>query len=139
MYFNDVPDDTTLIRWADTISAKPPEAYNQRATQFPPLGDLQFGLKIWLDVPEGGIVTHWFILEGNPSDKYKFILSLETHQLMFGQPPNQTSADRSIYSASNQHEAKHQNLKQVVLPKPGKKSEKRQQLEKQSWFRKARW
>ena len=33
VYFNDVPDDTTLIRWANLIAAETLAAYNQRVTQ----------------------------------------------------------------------------------------------------------
>lgn len=83
-------------------------------------------------------MTHWRILEGNPSDKLQFIPSLEAHHQLFERPPNQASADRGVYSAANEQEAKQLGVKRVVLPKPGKKSEKRKQHEKQSWFRKAR-
>ncbi len=99
---------------------------------------VEYGGKVWLDEVEGGLVTHWRVLEGNPSDKLQFIPSLEAHQKLFGQPPNQASADRGVYSTSNEQEAKHQGVKRVVLPKPGKKSKKRKQHEKQPWFRKAR-
>ncbi len=33
VYFEDVPDDTTLIRWANLITAETLAAYNQRVTQ----------------------------------------------------------------------------------------------------------
>ena len=33
VYFNNVPDDTTLIRWANLIKAESLEAFNQRVTQ----------------------------------------------------------------------------------------------------------
>ena len=33
VYFNDVPDDSTLIRWANLIAAETLTAYNQRVTQ----------------------------------------------------------------------------------------------------------
>jgi IS5 family transposase len=33
VYFNDVPDDTTLIRWANLVKAETLDAYNQRVTQ----------------------------------------------------------------------------------------------------------
>jgi IS5 family transposase len=99
---------------------------------------VEYGRKVWLDEVEGGIVTHWRVLEGNPSDTQQFIPSLEAHQRLFGRPPNQASADRGVYSASNEQEATRQGVKRVVLPKPGKKSDQRQQHEKQPWFRKAR-
>lgn len=99
---------------------------------------VEYGRKVWLDEVEGGIVTHWRVLDGNPSDKLQWIPSLDAHQQLFGKPPTQASADRGVYSAPNEAEAKRRGVKRVVLPKPGKKSEKRRQYEKQPWFRRTR-
>jgi len=99
---------------------------------------VEYGRKVWLDEVEGGIVTHWRVLDGNPSDKLQWIPSLDAHQQLFGKPPTQASADRGVYSAPNEAEGKRRGIKRVVLPKPGKKSEKRRQYEKQPWFRKTR-
>lgn len=99
---------------------------------------VEYGRKVWLDEVEGGIVTRWEVLDGNPSDKHQFIPSLDAHQQLFGKPPTQASADRGVYSASNERKAKARGVKRVVLPKPGKKSEQRRQYEKQTWFRRAR-
>ena len=99
---------------------------------------VEFGRKVWLDEVEGGIVTRWQVLDGNPSDKDQWLPSLDAHQQLFGKPPTQASADRGVFSADNEAEAKRRDVKRVVLPKPGKVSEKRRQHEKQPWFRKAR-
>ncbi|MGD9092725.1 MAG: ISNCY family transposase [Anaerolineales bacterium] len=99
---------------------------------------VEYGRKVWLDEVEGGIVTRWQVLQGNPSDKHQWLPSLQTHQQLFGKPPTQASADRALYSAPNEAEAQGQGVKRVVLPKPGKKSEQRRLYEKQPWFRRAR-
>ena len=99
---------------------------------------VEYGRKVWLDEVEGGIVTRWDVLDGNPSDKHQWVPSLDAHQQLFGKPPTQASADRGVFSADNEAEAKHRGIHRIVLPKPGKKSEKRCQHEKQPWFRKAR-
>ncbi|MFC1879658.1 ISNCY family transposase, partial [Chloroflexota bacterium] len=99
---------------------------------------VEYGRKVWLDEVEGGIVTRWQVLDGNPSDKLQWVPSLDAHQYLFGKPPIQASADRGVYSAPNEAEAKCRGVKYVVLPKPGKKTEVRRQFEKQPWFRKAR-
>jgi len=99
---------------------------------------VEYGRKIWLDEVEGGIVTRWKMLKGNPSDKDQWRPSLDAHQQLFGKPPTQASADRGVFSAPNEAHAKRRGVKRVVLPKPGKKSEKRRQHEKQPWFRRAR-
>ena len=99
---------------------------------------VEYGRKVWLDEVEGGIVTRWEVLDGNPNDKLQWVPSLDAHQQLFGKPPTQASADRGVFSADNETEAKNRGIKRVVLPKPGKKSEKRCQHEKQPWFRRAR-
>jgi IS5 family transposase len=99
---------------------------------------VEYGRKVWLDEVEGGIVTRWQVLDGNPSDKLQWVPSLDAHQQLFGKPPTQASADRGVYSAPNQAEAYRRGVKRVVLPKPGKKSEIRRQFEKQPWFRRVR-
>jgi len=99
---------------------------------------VEYGRKIWLDEVDGGIVTRWDVLDGNPSDKLQWVPSLDAHQQLFGKPPTQASADRGVFSTDNETEAKNRGVKRVILPKPGKKSEQRHQHEKQPWFRKAR-
>ena len=99
---------------------------------------VEYGRKIWLDEVDGGIITRWDVLDGNASDKLQWVPSLDAHQQIFGKPPTQASADRGVFSTDNETEAKYRGIKRVVLPKPGKKSEKRRQHEKQPWFRRAR-
>lgn len=99
---------------------------------------VEYGHKVWLDEVDGGIVTQWRVLDGNPSDKDQWIPSLDAHQQLFGKPPTQASADRGVYSKSNEIDAKDRGIHRVVLPKPGKKSDDRRQFERQPWFRKAR-
>jgi IS5 family transposase len=99
---------------------------------------VEYGRKIWLDEVDGGIVTRWDVLAGNANDKLQWVPSLDAHQQLFGKPPTQASADRGVFSSNNETEAKNRGIKRVVLPKPGKKSEKRRQQEKQPWFRRAR-
>jgi IS5 family transposase len=99
---------------------------------------VEYGRKVWLDEVAGGIVTRWEVLDGNPSDKNQWKPSLDAHQQLFGKPPTQASADRGVFSADNEAEAKRRGIQRVVLPKPGQKSEQRRQRERQPWFRRAR-
>lgn len=99
---------------------------------------VEYGHKVWLDEVEGGLVSNWRVLEGNPNDKTQLSPSLEAHEAQFEKPPDQVSADRGVHSAPNEQEAKERGVKRVVLPKPGKKSVERQHYEKQGWFRRGR-
>lgn len=95
---------------------------------------VEYGHKVWLDEVEGGLISNWRVLEGNPNDKTQLEPSLEAHEAQFEKSPDQVSADRGVYSAPNEQAAKERGIKRVVLPKPGKKSAKRQAHEKQGWF-----
>jgi IS5 family transposase len=99
---------------------------------------VEYGRKVWLDEVDGGIVTRWDVLHGNASDKRQWLPSLDAHQHLFGKPPTQASADRGVFSVDNETKAKDRGVKRVVLPKPGKKTEKRRRYEKEAWFQRAR-
>ena len=98
----------------------------------------EYGHKVWLDEVDGGIVTRWQLLEGNPNDDQQWLPSLEHHIERFGRPPNQMSADRGVYSPHNEQAAQERGVKRVVLPQPGRKSAARKQHEKQRWFKRGR-
>ena len=101
---------------------------------------VEFGHKVWFDEVEGGIVTDFRVLDGNPSDDTQWQPALDNHIRLFGRPPDQASADRGVHSGDNQILAQELKVKRIILPKPGYKSKKQQQLEKQPWFiRGRRW
>jgi IS5 family transposase len=99
---------------------------------------VEYGHKVWLNEVDGGIVTHFRILDGNPHDENQWEPSLKEHVVTFGQAPEQASADRGLYSAANEKFASDLGVQQVVLPKPGYKSKTRQEYERQEWFVEAR-
>jgi len=98
----------------------------------------EYGHKVWLDEVDGGIVTRWQVLEGNPNDDQQWLPSLEHHIECFGRPPNQMSADRGVHSPQNEKVAQERGVKRVILPQPGRKNEARKRHEKQRWFQQGR-
>jgi IS5 family transposase len=94
----------------------------------------EFGHKIWLDEVEGGIVTRWNVLEGNPNDDRQWLPSLDHHIERFGRAPQQASGDRGLHSAENEFQAGQRGVQHVILPQPGRRSEERRQHERQAWF-----
>jgi len=87
------------------------------------------GHKVWLNEVDGGIVSHYRILDGNPADSDQWLPSLEAHQQQLGHSPEQASADRGLYSAYNEQEAKALGVERVILPKRGYRSAERKQYE----------
>jgi IS5 family transposase len=99
---------------------------------------VEYGHKIWLNEVEGGLVSHYRILEGNPSDEEQWKPSLKAHLKTFQQPPQQASGDRGLYSASNEQLAHNLGVKKVILPQRGHRSKARLKHEHKAWFVKGR-
>jgi len=94
----------------------------------------EYGHKVWLDEVDGGIVTRWDVLAGNPNDDRQWLPSLDHHIERFGKAPQQASADRGVHSPDNEHQAQERGVQHVILPQPGRRSEERRQHERQAWF-----
>ena len=99
---------------------------------------VEYGHKVWLNEVEGGLVSHYRILNGNPSDEDQWKPSLKAHLKTFHQPPHQASGDRGLFSESNEQLAQDLGVKRVILPQPGYRSPVRLQHERKAWFVKGR-
>ncbi len=88
-----------------------------------------------MDEVEGGLVTRYEILEGNPPEHEQLWPSLDQHRKQFGKPPQLVAGDRGVHSAAGEAYAKEQGVKRVVLPKPGRRDEERIVLEKEGWYK----
>lgn len=102
-----------------------------------PPHETEFGRKLWYSEVDGGIVSEYRILPGNPPDDQHWGSSLKHHQRLFGYPPHVATGDRGIYSVENERIARQLGVKQVALPQPGAKTKRRQTYEKQKWFKAA--
>lgn len=98
----------------------------------------EFGRKVWLDETDGGIVTQWRILDGNPPDEDQWKPTLDGHITQFGKPPEQASGDRGVYTPENETYAYEKGVKRPILPKPGRKTEERRAHEANPWFKRGR-
>jgi IS5 family transposase len=99
---------------------------------------VEYGHKVWLNEVEGGLVSHYRILEGNPSDEQQWKPSLKAHLATFQQPPQQASADRGLFSKPNEQLAQDLGVKRVILPQRGYRSKARLKHEHKAWFVKGR-
>jgi IS5 family transposase len=100
--------------------------------------ETEFGRKVWYCESEGGIITDYRLLRGNPPEANYWLPSLKHQRKLLGHPPKIATADRGVYSPENEQAAKDLGVKRVVLPKPGAKSRTRQRLEEQPWFKAVR-
>lgn len=99
---------------------------------------VEYGHKLWLNEVEGGLVSHYRILKGNPSDAQQWKPSLKAHRKTFHQPPRQAGGDRGLFSEPNEELAHELGVKHVILPKRGYRSKARLKHEHKAWFVKGR-
>jgi transposase, IS5 family len=102
-----------------------------------PPHETEFGRKLWYSEVDGGILSEYRILHGNPPDDQHWVSSLKHHHRLFGRPPEVATGDRGVHSVENERVARQMGVKQVALPQPGAKTKRRQNYEKQKWFKAA--
>lgn len=102
-----------------------------------PPHETEFGRKVWYSEVEGGLISEYRILKGNPPDSGPWLDSLKNHRRLFQHPPKVATGDRGVFSPANEHAAQRAGVKQVALPQPGAKTAQRQRYEAQPWFRAA--
>ena len=100
----------------------------------------EFGRKVMFDEVEGGLVTRYAVLTGNPPDAPELPLSLEHHQACFGQVPTVLTADRAFFTLDNERLALDLCIRSVALPRQGPLTPKQKEARHSARFRRAyRW
>jgi IS5 family transposase len=97
--------------------------------------ETEYGRKVWYAESDGGLITCYALLTGNPPEIDQWVPSLRHHRRLFGHPPDEATADRGVYSDDNVQQAIAIGVKRVALPKPGAKSRAQQRRESQAWFK----
>jgi transposase, IS5 family len=98
----------------------------------------EFGRAVWLDEVDGGIISRYAVLEGNPDEAEQVPPSVDHHLQVFSKPPRLLAGDRKLATEANEQYARKQGVRQVVLPMSGAKSAERIAYERQRWFRRGR-
>jgi len=98
----------------------------------------EFGRAIWLDEVDGGIISRYAVLDGNPDEADQLPPSVDHHLQVFSKPPRLLAGDRKLATPANERYARKRGIRQVVLPQSGAKSAERIAYERQRWFRRGR-
>ncbi len=75
---------------------EPHTAIIQRGKSAPQ--ETEFGRKLWYSEVDGGLISEYRILKGNPPEAAQWIGSLKQHRKVFGHPPELATADRGVFS-----------------------------------------
>ena len=100
----------------------------------------EFGRKVVLDEVDGGLVTRYVVLVGNPPEAPELANSLAHHQASFEHPPGVFTADRAFSTLENEQLARDLHIRSVALPRQGPLTDKQQQVQHRAAFRRTyRW
>lgn len=76
--------------------------------------ETEFGRKVWYCESDGGILTDYRLLTGNPPESKSWLPSLKHQRHLLGRVPEVATADRGVYSPKNEQAAKDLGVKRVV-------------------------
>ena len=97
---------------------------------------VEFGHKIYLAETRSGLITQYWILDGNPSDEDHVAPSIRQHKATFGRAPELYANDRGSYSADNIKACEQEGVACVSIPqRGGQKTPEREAFEKNSEFK----
>jgi len=96
---------------------------------------VEFGRKVLLDDVKGGIVTRGHLLPTPGTEHAHLEASLAAHQHHVGRAPDLLAGDRGLSAARNERLAHDAGVRRVVLPRTGRVSAARRQVERSAWFR----
>jgi len=96
---------------------------------------VEFGRKLLVGETEGGIISTYQVLEGNPADSTLLRPVVKGHRRLFRKRLKAVTTDRGFYSRENEDWLKKQAVKRIALPFRGRADEKRRAHERQPWFR----
>jgi|SRR4051794_40264386 len=97
----------------------------------------EFGSKLMLDEVDGGLVTRYAVLAGNPPDAPNLPESLAHHRVAFGDVPAVLAGDRGFSTNANEQLAQSCGVRCVALPRQGPLTSSRTHIEQQPRFRSA--
>ena len=100
----------------------------------------EFGRKIVLDEVDGGLITRFAVMAGNPPDAPELPTSLAQHQTRFGRAPAVLTADRAFFTLANDQLAHDLRIRSVAIPRQGPLTTTQHQARHRAAFRRAyRW
>ena len=97
---------------------------------------IEFGHKIYLAETRTGLITQYWVLDGNPSDEDHVVKSVQSHKTIFGHAPKLYANDRGSYSPDNINACEAEGVACVCIPqRGGKKTTERETFEHSAEFK----
>ena len=96
---------------------------------------VEFGRTLQLVQDDSGLIVHYEIERGNPSDKTELISLVRQTRKVLKQTPRELAADRGYYSLDNVKKLRRLGVRRVGIPKIGRLSTTEKRHQHRRWFR----
>lgn len=101
---------------------------------------VEFSYKLQISENTDGIITDDELYKGNPSDEALLKDAIDHHIELFGKAPETVAADRGYGTKENEEDLKAAGVKNVCIPRHGRKSKAQMETESKKTFKKhERW
>ncbi len=96
---------------------------------------VEFGRTLQLLQDSSGVVLHYEVNRGNPSDRSDLLSVLRQAKSSLGIKPQELAADRGYYSAENIVQLSKAGIEKIGIPKVGRLNRKEKTHQRTKWFR----
>ena len=96
---------------------------------------VEFGRTLQLVQDDSGVIIHYEIHRGNPSDKTELVPLVRQTKKILKRAPRELATDRGYYSADNVKTLIRLGVRRVGIPKIGRLSRTEQRHQRRRWFR----
>jgi transposase, IS5 family len=96
---------------------------------------VEFGRTLQLVQDDSGVILHYEIEPGNPSDKTKLVSLVRKVKTILKQAPRQLATDRGYYSTDNMSKLSRLGVRRVGIPKIGRLSRIEKRHQHRRWFK----
>jgi IS5 family transposase len=96
---------------------------------------VEFGRTLQLVQDDSGVILHYEIQQGNPSDKTQLVSLVRQTKKIFKQAPRELATDRGYYSSDNVTKLSRLGVRRVGIPKIGRLSRTEKRHQHTPWFR----
>jgi len=96
---------------------------------------VEFGRTLQLVQDDSGVIVHYEIHRGNPSDKTQLVSLVRQTKKVLKQAPRELATDRGYYSSDNVHKLSRLGVRRVGIPKIGRLSRTEKRHQHRRWFK----
>ena len=96
---------------------------------------VEFGRTLQLVQDDSGLILHYEIERGNPSDKTQLVSLARQAKKILKQAPRELATDRGYYSTDNVNKLSRLGVRRIGIPKIGRLSRAQRRHQHRRWFK----